>query len=240
MTKQISIIAQARMSSGRLPGKVMKQVGGRSMLGHQILRLKQAKNIKEIIIATGNGADDDVIEREAAEYGVKSFRGSLNDVLGRFYDAAVFYGATDIMRICCDGPFVDPNIIDEVVKFYREHDYEYISTGNLPLGVRFELFPFAKLEEAYLNGHERYHREHVTPYIIESVTNQFMYLYKNDYSKYRLTLDTAEDFRLTEELYKRLYHGEHDFYTEDIIKVMENEPFLFDINKHVHQRTVKE
>lgn len=238
MVKDVSIIVQARMSSRRLPGKVLKKIQDKSILGHIITRLKQSKTVKKIIVATSVQPEDLPVVQEAQRYGVYSFTGDLSDVLKRFYDAACFYHTAHIMRICADNPFIAPDVIDAGVQAYQEGDYDYLSTKKLPLGMGFEIFPFEALAGACENAKEPYQREHVTPYIIENAKNKHDLVYERDNSSYRLTLDTREDLLLAEEIYKRLYRGRHDFSLEDIVAVLEKEPLLVEINKHVVQTTV--
>ncbi len=235
MKKKVSIILQARMSSSRLPGKVLKKIQDKSILGHIITRLKQSKDVKEIIVATSVQPEDLPVVQEAERYGVHAFAGDLNDVLKRFYDAACFYKVEHIMRICADSPFVDPSIVDFGVSAYQKANYDFIRAQKLPLGMGFEIFPFASLADACENADEPYQREHVTPYIIENAKNKDEVVYEKESPSYRLVLDTQEDWLFVQELYKRLYRGRHDFTLGDIVAVLEKEPFLVDINKHVVQ-----
>ena len=235
MVKDVSIIVQARMSSRRLPGKVLRKIEDKSVLGHIITRLKQSKAVKEIIVATSLQPEDLPVVKEAERYGARAFIGDLNDVLKRFYDAASFYNVEHVMRICADSPFIAADILDFGVRVYQEGDYDYLSPKGLPLGMGFEIFPFEALAGACKNAKELYQREHVTPYIIENAKQKHDVVYEGGNSHYRLTLDTKEDLLLAEELYKRLYRGRHDFTLEDIVAVLEKEPFLLDINKHVVQ-----
>lgn len=243
---KIGAIIQARMGSTRLPEKVMKNLEGKTVLEHVIERVKQSKLIGEIIIATTTQERDSVIEAEALRCGVKSFRGSEDDVLSRYYFAAKQNKLDIVVRITSDCPLIDPMILDDIIQFHKLNNYEIITNaGNdlvnrtYPRGLDAEIFTFDILENAYNNAREKYQREHVTPYIYE--TTQNVYFYKNDidYSMYRWTLDTEEDFELIKEIYNYLYKGIHDFYLNDIIELFEQKPGLYNINAHVEQKKIK-
>lgn len=239
-------IIQARMGSTRLSGKVMKDLEGKTVLEHVIDRVKQSKMIDEIIIATTIHDRDDIIEAESLRCRVKVFRGSEDDVLSRYYYAAKENGLDVVVRITSDCPLIDPKVLDEVIQCYVNNDHNIVSNAgpNLskrtyPRGLDTEVFSFKVLENAFNNAKETYQREHVTPYIYEKSSR--IYYYKNDidYSKYRWTLDTDEDFTLISEIYKHLYYGEHDFYLSDIVKLFEAKPELFSINAHIEQKKIK-
>lgn len=237
MKGNVKAIAQARMSSSRLPGKVLRTIDDKTIIGHLISRLKKAQTIDEIIIATSDDKSDNPIEEECKKYNVSCFRGSLNDVLGRFYGASKEYNAQNIVRICCDSPLIDWNMVDDVVNFYLNNDYDIVLNTGVPIGFAFEVFKYKKLEEAFFYSKNDYHREHVTPYIYENTDK--CYLYKNDldYSKYRFTLDTEKDFELLKEVFKNLYKGEHDFHMKDVVNLLKDKPELYDINKEVVQKS---
>lgn len=244
MQKVVAII-QARIGSTRLPGKVMRDLCGKTILAHDIERVKQSKLIDEIIIATTESKNDDIIVAEALNNGVKIYRGSEEDVLSRYYEAAIENNADVVVRITSDCPLLDPLLIDEVIKFFLDKQYDILTNAGAdlsmrtyPRGLDVEVFSYDILKEANENAKQNYQREHVTPYIYE---HGKVYYYKNkvDYSKYRWTVDTVEDFKLIEEVYKKLYKGNHDFYLHDILKIFEDYPELFYINSHVEQKKIK-
>ncbi len=243
---KIGAIIQARMGSTRLQGKVMKNLQGKTVLEHVIERVKQSKLIDEIIIATTTNGRDTVIEDEALRCGVKVFRGSEEDVLSRYYYAAKEYDLDVIVRITSDCPLIDPKIVDEIIEIYKENNFDIVTNaGNdlanrtFPRGLDAEAFSFNFLEKAHNNATEKYQREHVTPYIYETSNNIYYYKNQTDYSKYRWTLDTEEDFELIKEIYNNLYQGSHDFYLNDIIKLLEKMPELYEINAHIEQKKIK-
>ncbi|MFC4409984.1 cytidylyltransferase domain-containing protein [Chungangia koreensis] len=243
---KIAAIIQARMGSTRLSGKVMKELKGKTVLSHVIERVRQSKLIEDIIIATTIHERDNIIEMEAINCGSKVYRGSEDDVLSRYYFAAKENNVDTIIRITSDCPLIDPNVIDKIIKYYLNGSYDLVTNAGsdltqrtYPRGLDTEIFSFEMLENAFLNGKENYHREHVTPFIYE-YSNKILY-FKNDmdYSKYRWTLDTEDDFELISEIYNRLYKGIHNFYLPDIIELFKEEPTLFTINAHIEQKKIK-
>ncbi|MFV0520496.1 MAG: cytidylyltransferase domain-containing protein [Lachnospirales bacterium] len=244
---KIGVIIQARVGSTRLPKKVLKKICGTSVLEHVINRVRLSKTIDDIIIATTILDKDDAIEKEALRCGIKVFRGSEDDVLSRYYLASEENKLDIIIRITSDCPLIDPFVIDDLVNCYLSNEYDVVSnagalpsTRTYPRGLDVEIFSFDSLKNAYENATEKYQREHVTPYIYENAKN--VYYYKNDidYSKYRWTLDTEEDFEVISKVYEKIYKGSHNFYLMDIVKIFEKEPELFQINAHIEQKKYKE
>lgn len=245
---KIGCIIQARMGSTRLPGKVMKDLEGETVLYHVIERVKQSELIDEIVIATTIHERDDVIVEEAKRNDVEYFRGSEEDVLSRYYGAADKYDFDTTVRITSDCPLIDPNIIDEIIDFYIENPYRLVTNAGpnvekrtYPRGMDTEVFSFSTLEEAFENAKKTYQKEHVTPYIYENYENE-IYYYKNenDLSEYRLTLDTPDDYKLIKKIYQELYEGEHNFYLEDIIDLFYQKPDLKKVNQDIEQKEVRE
>jgi len=244
MGKTAAII-QTRMGSTRLPGKVMMELCGKTVLEHVITRVKKAAQINEIIIATTTQKKDDIIAAEATRLGVKYFRGSEDDVLSRYYYAAEQNNVDIVVRITSDCPLIDPNIIDELTLFYKKNHYDIVTNAGIdpnqrtyPRGLDTEVFSFNVLENTFNNAKENYQREHVTPYIYEHSKKVYYYKNDTDYSYHRWTLDTKEDFQLIEAIYRYLYKGKHDFNFNDIIKLFKNMPELFNINAHIEQKKI--
>ncbi len=243
---KIGAIIQARMGSTRLPEKVMKTLEGKTVLEHVIERVRQSKLINEIIIATTTHERDSIIEAEALRCGVKVFRGSEEDVLSRYYYTAKENGLDVIVRVTSDCPLIDPRVLDAAIEFYESNESEIISNSGTDLGNRTyprgldtEVFSFKVLENAFYNAKEKYQREHVTPYIYEKSNQIYYFKSAIDYSKYRWTLDTDEDFKLISEIYKEFYNGQHDFYMKDIVEFFERNPELYFINSHIEQKKIK-
>jgi len=240
---RVVAIIQARLGSTRLPAKIMKDLFGKSVLAHVIERIKQIKSIDDIIIATTTLGRDDIVENEAESRGAKVFRGSEEDVLSRYFHAAQKYHVNTVVRITSDCPLIDPFISDKMINYFHENEYDLVTNAGsdltqrtYPRGLDTEVFSIEVLEEAFNKATEGYQREHVTPYIYEK--SKKIYYYKNscDYSRFRWTLDTEEDFALIYEIYKHLYRGKHDFYFEDVIKLFDQYPDLIKINENVKQK----
>ncbi len=247
MEKTVAII-QARMGSTRLPGKILKNLCGRSVLEHVIDRVGQMKEIDEIVIATTSLLQDDIIAELSQKLSVKYFRGSEKDVLSRYYFTAMENRADHIVRITSDCPLFDPIVGDAVVRFYQEHGYDIVSNAGaldskrtFPPGLDTEVFSIAVLATAFRNAKEKYQREHVTPYIYEHPDHRvFHFNCMDDYSHFRWTLDTEEDFQLIQAIYQELFHGGHDFYMNDIIELMNRKPYLAFLNATVSQKKYRD
>lgn len=238
---KVVCIIQARMGSTRLPGKIMLDLCGKTVLGHIIERVKKVENIDEIVVATTTKEDDILIVEETLKYGVKVFRGSEEDVLSRYYYAAKENEADVVVRITSDCPLIDPEVTQKTIDYYlrNKDNFDYVSNTlerTFPRGLDTEVFSFKQLEVAYSKAKEKYQREHVTPFIYENSNNIFYYKNDIDYSKYRWTLDTKEDFELISKIYEELYKEQHDFYFKDIIELFRIKPELFNINSHIEQK----
>jgi spore coat polysaccharide biosynthesis protein SpsF len=239
----ITAIIQARMGSTRLPGKVLMDLGGKSVLARVVERLRRTTRINEIIVATTNSVADDAIVRECHQLGVSSFRGSENDVLDRYYRAARLCGAAAIVRITSDCPVIDPQLVDETIQMFQQQRADYSSNvfpRTYPRGLDTEVFTVAALEQAWRDAHEPYQREHVTPYFYQR-SELFKLVSRHgqiDYSQYRWTLDTAEDLELLRTIYERF--GNEDAFTwHDVIQLMEREPELAEVNSCVVQKALQ-
>jgi spore coat polysaccharide biosynthesis protein SpsF len=238
---QTVAIIQTRMSSTRLPGKAMKELCGKPVLGHIVERVKQSRELDKVVIATSIGSEDDQIEVFAKEHQYCLYRGSLDNVLERFYFCAKMVEADIVVRLTGDNTLVDPFLIDEAIRYFRNKstlDYLYYKQG-VPLGMAVEVFQFSALESAYREASNKACIEHVTPYLYQN-PQRFRIEHYNDgqesLAHYRWTLDTEEDWRLIEALYGYLYKGRHDFYLADILDVMQAHPELYDINKDIEQK----
>lgn len=239
---KITAIIQARMGSTRLPGKVLMNLGGETVLGRVVRRLRRATLIDEIAVATTNCAADDAVVRESDRLGVPYFRGSENDVLDRYYRAAKKFASEAVVRITADCPVIDPHVVDETIRVFRDQCADYTSNGLLPIyprGLDTEVFTYEALERAWREGREPHQREHVTPYFYEHPELFSLASVRNDAdrSQYRWTLDTVEDLELLRAIYTR-FDNNDDFGWEEIIQVMEREPQLAQLNSHVVQKAL--
>ena len=246
---KVVCLVQARVGSTRLPGKILKEICGKTILHHEIDRLKKCKEIDEIVIATTDKEDDDKIVNEAKKLSVKYFRGSENDVLSRFYYAAKENNADIIVRVTSDCPCIDFEILDKMLIYfkekYKEKQVDYLSNTikrTYPRGYDIEIFTFSALEKSYINAKKEYEREHVTPYIYDK-TNNFLKLSfenKDDYSEYRVTLDTIEDFIVIKNIFENLYYKNPYFKLNDVVQYLNDNLHIVDINKHIEQKKLGE
>lgn len=243
-----AIIVQARMSSTRLPGKILKTVMGKTLLEYQIERLRRVKSADQLIIATTDKEAEQPIVDLCDNLGVSCFRGSETDVLGRYYGAAVAYHADVVVRITSDCPLIDPAVVDRVVRFYQEHcsSYDYATDTlepNLtyPRGMDTEVFSFRALKEAYLEAKDQAEREHVTVFIKRRPERYRLVNlpYHQDYSRYRWTVDTPEDFQLIERIITTLYPVKPLFTFEDCLWLLEEHPEWAALNSHIEQKKVR-
>jgi spore coat polysaccharide biosynthesis protein SpsF len=242
--KTVAII-QARMGSTRLPGKVMKKVAGKSLLEQQLMRVGRCKMLDAVVVATTEKNEDDLIDQECQRLGIDVYRGSEDDVLSRYYYAALEYRADVIVRLTADCPVIDPVIIDRVIGYYHEHypDYDYVSNTLLrtyPRGMDTEVFSFQALEKAFHQSTDASSREHVTKYIYEHPSEFHLLNVKHydDLSRFRWTVDTPEDFELISKIIESLVPTKPDYTMKDILELFELHPEWFNINAHVEQKKV--
>jgi len=227
-------IIQARMSSTRLPGKVMMRICSTPVLGHVVERLTQSKRIDKIVVATSTDASDDIIERWCTDERVRVFRGSLGDVLSRYYWAARAYGARTIVRITADCPLIDPLVVDTVIERYLAGSVDYARTDETyPNGLDVEVFSIEALRSAFNYADLPSEREHVTPYIwkrphLFAIAREVC---KKDLTSMRWTIDDQKDFSLVEAIFKGLYTKARVFHMDEIVEFLYANPSLLKINE---------
>jgi spore coat polysaccharide biosynthesis protein SpsF len=242
--KTVAII-QARMSSTRLPGKVLKVAEGRTMLDRMVERVRRASQVDEVIVATTTDPSDEPIVELCRKLGIDVYRGSLQDVLDRFYQAAVLYHADIIVRLTGDCPLIDPVLIDDVVCALVDQHADFACNRlpppmarTYPIGLDVEACTFAALERAWKEATEKHEREHVLPYLY-AVPGRFKVVqldYKEDLGMMRWTLDTPEDLQLLQQVYVR-FDGRNDFTWLDVLALFKKEPQLAEINGQVHHKS---
>lgn len=244
--KNIGVIVQARMTSQRLPGKVLIRILGKPIIEHVYERLRMCRNISDIILAMPDTRESDPLEEQAKSMDCHFYRGDEHDVLSRYYHAAKAFGVDTIIRITGDCPLVDPKVIDRLVKDFLERGtYDYMvvdSEGGFPRGIDSEIFGFETLEKVHREARLEYEREHVTPYIYQHL-DLFRVLFIEAQGKLRrpelrLTVDTEEDLLLIKEIFSRLKDYEKNFSTEDVIAIIDNNPHLQLINRHIIQKDI--
>lgn len=238
----IFIIIQARMTSTRLPGKVMLPVCGKPVLQLMLERLDVFRD--NIIIATTNDGSERPIVDLCNRLAIRVFQGDTDNVLERFYQTATFYGAVDtdiIVRQTSDCPLIDPEITRNTINYYQAHDFDYVSAGTgagFPRGMDTEVFSYALLKEAWQNATELYEKEHVTPYFYKTKRSKLSFgQYKNtgEHSRYRLTLDEESDYQAIQEMYKKL-HCRTDFGYDEMIAVLQKYTYIYELNAAIEQK----
>ena len=234
-------IIQARMSSTRLPGKIMLPLKGKPVLQNITERIRTAKNINDVIIATSNESSDDIVENFCVKAGIKVFRGNLNNVLERYYECAVMESADVIVRCTADNALIDGNIIAEAVEVFSSSGIDYLSyKEGLPLGMHVEVFSFDALEKSYREAKDPECLEHVTPYMIKNPEKFRVLFFRDekdpDNSSMRFTMDTPEDY----EFMKRVYDsfGSNIFSYGEILQVLSSHSELLAINQNIHQNVL--
>jgi len=191
----ILAVIQARMGSTRLPGKVLKSFGDTSVIKYMLERVEQSKLIDLTVIATSTNQENDVLVNHLADY--ETYRGEEDNVLSRFYEVAQRYQPNLVVRLTADCPFIDPQLIDEVIQQTIDANADYgsnVNTATYPDGTDVEVFTFEALETAAQQATSKYDLEHVTPYIRQHAQNQINLQNDTDYRYIRWTLDTPEDY----------------------------------------------
>ena len=225
MPKTLCIV-QARMGSSRLPGKVLKLINNQPVLGHIINRLKRVAKIEQIVVATSDLDIDTPIAEFCNTNAIACYRGSESDVLQRFYDAATKYQGDVIIRITGDCPLIDAEIIEAMLSEY-DTQTDYFSNCHprrtVPVGLDTEIFSYAALSRLINETKDTYDHEHVTPYFYKNPGIFTLRTFEslNFDLRYRLTLDTREDFELISKIYlhfkDREYFSYHDIISSGII-----------------------
>ncbi|TFB09345.1 acylneuraminate cytidylyltransferase [Candidatus Atribacteria bacterium MT.SAG.1] len=242
--KKVVAIIQARTGSTRLQGKVLMDIVGKPMLWHIIERAKRCKNVDSIVVATTTKQEDKMIMELAEKCGVETFTGKENDVLDRYYQAAKKFSADIIVRITADCPLINPDTIDKMVSLCLKENADYIcghpDFPSIEQGVG--VVSFAALEKVKNMAAKDYQREHVTIYIKENpelfkivATKPKTFFRREDM---RLTVDTKEDLKLMREIYNRLYKENEIINIEDVVRLLENNPKLKEININVKMSDV--
>ena len=231
------------MGSTRLPGKVLQDLCGRTMLGRVIERLRATPSIDDVMVATTNLKKDDPVVQECQTYSLPYWRGEESDVLDRYFQAAKAVQADIIVRVTSDCPLIDPEVTNKTIRAFLEDSPDYAANTlrrTYPRGLDTEVFSMQTLSRAWQQAKENYEREHVTPYIIEhpeefrllSVTGD------QDHGGQRWTVDTPEDLAFVREVYRRL-HGKDIFAWHEVLNLLESEPSLLDLNRSVVQKAIR-
>jgi spore coat polysaccharide biosynthesis protein SpsF len=263
MTLRVTAIIQGRMSSSRLPGKILADIGGQPMLSRVFVRTARAATVNGTVFATTTDASDDPVAEYCGFSGIPCRRGSLYDVLDRYYQAARAEKAEVVVRITADCPVIDPDLVDDVVNTLLENEYDFVTNRlpppwhrTYPIGLDVEACTFKALEQAWKEAREPQHREHAMPYFYEGVelttvsrTLQtgtsprgfHIALLHNptDFGDYRWTVDTQADLEFIRQVYSR-FNGRDDFTWKEMLDLVHDEPELMQINAGVQHKTLKD
>ncbi len=261
MSPRVVAIIQARMSSSRLPGKVLLDIAGEPMLARVVTRTSRATSVHQVLVATTTDASDDPVAACCDSMGISHTRGSLYDVLDRYYQAAFQSKADVIVRITGDCPVIDPVLIDECVNMLLNGSFDFACnrlpppfTRTYPIGLDTEVCTFTALERAWNQAKETFHREHVMPYLYEgvelkAVSSQLsagitqrgfkiaQLHHDPDYGQMRWTVDTPEDLEFMQKVYSR-FDNRDDFSWQDVLHLLRDEPELAAINSTVRHKTL--
>ena len=192
------------------------------------------------VIATSDLSCDDIIVEKCKEWGTHYYRGSDSDVLSRYWGAAQEFPSDVYFRITSDNPLNDPEFLDAMLEYFEKEKCRYLGgNGKNPLGIGGEVFTAELLEEAYNNSTEDYEHEHVTPYMYWKQDSIARFPYEPDHSKYRLTMDTPEDYELIKNVYAALYNDDNSFTLKEIIEFLDKHPEITAINGSIQQKKVK-
>ena len=240
MAEKVVIIVQARMSSTRLPGKVMLPLLGESVLARMVQRLLNLGHQSTVVIATSLDSSDDVIAEEAEALQVPYYRGSIDNLLDRHYQAAKLFNADVVLKIPSDCPLIDPQAIDNVLNFFfsNKGKFDYVSNlhpATWPDGNDVEVMTMDCLQKVWSNANRPLELEHTTPYIWE---NPHLFSIGNvswetglDYSmSHRFTIDYREDYLFIKQVFEELYRTNNHFGCSDILDLLERKPEIYQIN----------
>ncbi|MEQ1883142.1 MAG: glycosyltransferase family protein [Burkholderiales bacterium] len=247
---KVVAIIQARMGSTRLPGKVLRTLGGATVLAHVLGRAMAVPGIDEVVVATSTQRQDDPVEKEARKCGAGVFRGSEADVLSRYYEAARLFHADVIVRITSDCPLLDPDLVEQMVsKFLGSRmggkKLDYLSnalTRSYPRGLDAEVFTFAALESTQLTAKQSHEREHVTPYIYQHPASFAVeeFVGDRDFSSHRWTLDTPKDYEFLQAVFNLLGASAKNAGMHAVLGLLAKHPHLVWINQQVRQKALNE
>ena len=230
------VVIQARMASNRLPGKVMLPLGETSVIDVLIKRLNSVASVNEIVVATTNQKTDDELCDYLLSQDIQFIRGSEEDVLDRFEQCATSFEAKDIIRVTADCPFIDPDIVEQLIHYYQKmgSDYSYLSP-KFAEGLDVEIFSILALRQAFENANLRSEREHVTLYFSNN-PDKFkisMLDQTEDHSQFRFTLDNKEDYEVLLKIYDYFKGRCAEVSSQEIINFLRKHKSVFEINSGI-------
>lgn len=235
------IIIQARMGSSRLPGKIIKPLGGHSILTYVVSRCEKIQGVEEVIIATSSLPQDDIVEAWCRDNDVLCYRGSEDDVLDRYVQAAKLYKPDYVIRVTADCPFVDYEMACEMVALMQKTRVDIMDiVGELPRGLATEIISYHALQYIHEHGFESRHREHVTYYAYEYrdefTRTSYIVPTNRRFSQLRITLDTEEDYALLSAVAQ---HFNNKYVSSaDVVQYLLDHPEIAQLNAHIEQKPV--
>lgn len=233
----ILAVIQARMSSSRLPGKVLKEVLGKPLIEHMLNQVRHCRTIEQVMVATSVNPSDDPLAEFLKGKGVAVFRGSEDDVLERFYLAARSVSPRAVVRLTGDCPLVDPLICDDLVRTYLSNDVDFVHTAaTYAEGADCEILSFSALEKAHREARLKSEREHLTMYLHNhpELFRKMTLENATDDSRFRITVDEPEDFTVVRAVIEGLYGADRPFYTiTDVKAFLESHPQIMRINSGI-------
>jgi spore coat polysaccharide biosynthesis protein SpsF len=243
----INAIVASRMTSSRLPGKILKNLAGKPALEQLVDRLRKSKYLNQIVIATTTNMEDNIVAATAGKLEIPHYRGSEWDVLARTVEAAEAAHTDIIVQITSDCPLIDAETVDRVIERFLEHPYlDYVSNGLIhtyPIGFSVEVFRTKTLREIANFTQDPADREHVSLYMYEHPRQYHLSNIEAPrflrHPEYRLTLDTLEDYQLISFIYDALYNKKNDFDLYDITHYLLKNPSLSQINIDVIQKKAR-
>ncbi|MEW6083570.1 MAG: glycosyltransferase family protein [Chloroflexota bacterium] len=266
MKPNVVAIIQGRMSSSRLPGKILADIAGQPMLQRVFMRTSRSASVSQTLFATTTDPSDDPVAEYCDFSGIPFTRGNLYDVLDRYYQTARGAKADVVVRITADCPVIDPELIDKVVNTLLETGdsrFDFVCNRlpppyqrTYPIGLDIEACTFKVLEHAWKNAKEPQHREHVMPYFYEGVELSAISRQRSegisprgfriallnhttDFGDYRWTVDTPEDLEFMRQVYSR-FDGRDDFTWKEVLDLVHDNPELTKINSGVQHKTLKD
>ena len=235
---KVVAIVQARLGSTRLPGKVLKPLGTRSLIGVLLERLSKSKEIAEVLVATSATAINAPLEEHVGSLGFGCFRGDESDVLDRYLRAATASGADVVVRVTGDCPLIDPDLVDEVVRRFKATNADYTSNTSPPTfpdGLDTEVFTYAALERAAREATEPYDREHVTPYLRRSEGfARSVFQGDDDFSSLRWTVDELADYEVVRRVFDHFAPDIH-FGWRQVLELQHDRPEIFEGNRAIER-----
>jgi spore coat polysaccharide biosynthesis protein SpsF len=260
---RVVAIIQGRMTSSRLPGKILADIAGQPMLQRVFIRTSRSASVSQTVFATTTDPSDDPVAEYCDFSGIPFTRGSLYDVLDRYYQTAKQAEADVVVRITADCPVIDPALNDDVVNTLLEGEYDFVCNRlpppwhrTYPIGLDVEACTFKALEQAWKKAKEPQHREHAMPYFYEGVElttfnrqlqtgisprgyNIALLHHTTDFGDYRWTVDTPEDLEFMRQVYSH-FDGHDDFSWREVLDLVHDNPELMKINANVQHKTLKD